>query len=182
MRVSRSAQQGVALVVALLILVLLAMMGVSAMRTSMLNARISTSAQLAKMTFHAAESSLAATYSEMLDANSPILFQLLDGSTVRRCLEAASPSSPGACAAQDRFDSRGLLQAQSRSVQTGIVPDYALLEGAQLNGQQLLVHHRVNSTAVGEAPDQGVSRYHVQEFNLQAMTDPATLIAQTKNN
>ena len=51
---TRFAQQGVALVVTLLLLVVLALMGVSAMRMSMFNARISTGAQLSAMTFHAA--------------------------------------------------------------------------------------------------------------------------------
>lgn len=182
MRGIRSNQRGVALIITLLLLVILAIMGVSAMRTAMLNARISTSAQLAKMTFHAAESSLASTYTEMLDSDSVILLSLLDGSDVRLCQKNTVANGSGACAQQDRFDSRGLLQAQSRTVSRGVSQDLSLLEGAQLNGQQLLVHHRLESTAVGEAPQQRVATYHVQEFNLQAMTDPGTLIAQSQNN
>ncbi len=182
MRVSRASQHGVALIVALLLLVVLALMGISAMRTSMLNARISTSAQLAKMTFHAAESSLSATYTEMLDPDSVVLLTLLDGSPVQRCQKSSQANSPGACAQQDRFDSRGLLQAQSRTIQSGVAPDFSLLEGAQLSGQQLLVHHRVETTSEGAAPEQNVQAYHVQEYNLKAMTDPATLIAQSQNN
>ncbi|MQX54854.1 pilus assembly PilX family protein [Alcanivorax sediminis] len=179
---ARTSQQGVALIVTLFLLVILAMLGVSALRTSMLNARIATSAQLSKMTFHAAESSLASTYTEMLNTDSLILLDLLDGGEVRLCQEAAVANNPGACSQQARFDSRGLLQAQSRTVQLGIAQDFSLLEGAQLNGQQLLVHHRLEATAEGAAPDLGVEAYHVQEFHLKAMTDPGTLIAQTKNN
>lgn len=182
MRGYRSAQQGVALIVVLLIVVILAVMGVSAMRMSMLNVRISTSAQLSKMTFHAAESSLAVTYIEMLDPDSNILPALLDGAVVRRCQESVAPRSNGACSGTARFDSRGLLQAQSRTVQQGVSPDLSLLQGAQLNGTQLLVPHQVEMTVVGEAPEQNVASYHVQEFNLKAMTDPATLIAQSQNN
>jgi|DeeseametaMP1372_FD_contig_81_45853_length_1102_multi_5_in_0_out_0_2 type II secretory pathway pseudopilin PulG len=179
---TRFAQQGVALVVTLLLLVVLALMGVSAMRMSMFNARISTGAQLSAMTFHAAESSLAYTYDEVLDNSSPMLLILLDGTPVRRCQQATAPSSQGACAQTSRFDSRGLLQAQSRTVQTGVSPDLSLLEGAQLNGQQLLVPHRMEMAAEGKAPDFQVASYHVQEFHVKAMTDPGTLIAQSKNN
>lgn len=181
MRGSRSAQQGVALVIALLILVVLALLGVSAMRMSMFNARIATGAQLSAMTFHTAESSLAITYDEILDSDSVMLLSLLDGEIVSRCQKAGAPQTSGACPASARFDSRGLLQAQSRTNQVGVSPDFSLLEGAQLNGQQLLVSHRMEMIAVGEAPDFETASYHVQEFNVKAMTDPATLIAQTKN-
>jgi hypothetical protein len=58
----------------------------------------------------------------------------------------------------------------------------SLLEGAQLNGQQLLVPHRMEMAAEGKAPDFQVASYHVQEFHVKAMTDPGTLIAQSKNN
>ncbi|MCK0155200.1 PilX N-terminal domain-containing pilus assembly protein [Alcanivorax sp. S6407] len=182
MRVSRASQRGVALVVTLLLLVVLALMGVSAMRMSMFNARIATGAQLSAMTFTTAESSLASTYNEVVDTNSIMLLSLLDGETVRRCQKANDAQANGTCAEADRFDSRGLLQAQSRTDQLGVSPDFSLLEGAQLNGQQLLVPHRMEITAVGEAPDFQTASYHVQEFNVKAMTDPGTLIAQTKNN
>ena len=90
---TRSAQQGVALFVALMLLVVLALMGVSAMRMSMFNARIATGAQLSAMTFQAAESSLASTYGEVTDTNSPMLLNLLDGASVRLCQQAATPDS-----------------------------------------------------------------------------------------
>ena len=182
MQGSQSTQQGVAMIVALLLLVMLAIMGVSAMRMSMFNARIATGAQLSAMTFHTAESSIAATYGEVLDTNSVMLLSLLDGGTVRRCQKAAEPRAKGACSDEARFDSRGLLKAQSRTDQRGISPDFSLLAGAQLNGQQLLVPHRMEITAVGEAPDFNTASYHVQEFNVKALTDPGTLIAQTQNN
>ena len=111
---TRFAQQGVALVVTLLLLVVLALMGVSAMRMSMFNARISTGAQLSAMTFHAAESSLAYTYDEVLDNSPPMLLILLDGTPVRRCQQATAPSSQGACAQTSRFDSREIGRASCR--------------------------------------------------------------------
>ena len=182
MRLGKAGQKGMALVITLLLLVMLAVMGVSAMRMTMTNARISTSAQLSSMTFHAAESSLAITYAEMLDPTSTILPAVLDGAPVRRCQTAAQQIVAGACADAARFDSRNLLQAQSSTSLAGISSDLSLLEGAQLNGQQLLVHYRVDTTAAGEAPAQSTAAYHVQEYNLQAMTDPGALIAQTQNN
>ncbi|MGB2246569.1 MAG: pilus assembly PilX family protein [Alcanivorax sediminis] len=182
MRGARSTQQGVALFVTLILLVVLALMGVSAMRMSMFNARIATGAQLSAMTFHTAESSLATTYDEVLDSGSIMLLSLLDGEVVRRCQKSNDPRASGACADGARFDSRGLLQAESRTEQLGVSPDLSLLEGAQLNGQQLLVPHRMEITAVGEAPQFETASYHVQEFNVKAMTDPGTLIAQTQNN
>lgn len=128
-------QKGVALVVALLILVMISIIGVAAMRTSIFNAKISTSAQGSTMTFQAAESALAALFIEASKYNGDeaddtnIIFlalRQLDFGTlapIDRCVTAGDLFKVGACQAGDRFDERGLMQASSRLViKPGTVP------------------------------------------------------------
>ena len=57
-------QQGAALVVALLILVVVSLLGVSAMKSSVFSAKVATGTQADAMTFEAAETSLTGAYKE----------------------------------------------------------------------------------------------------------------------
>lgn len=107
---SRSSQRGVALVVALLILVMISILGISAMRTSIFNAKIAVGAQVGTMTFQAAESAIAAMYEEaMSDIKQPghvIAMALTQKSAgliqiQDRCVTRADVSKPGLCAAGD---------------------------------------------------------------------------------
>ncbi len=121
-------QRGVALVVALLILVMISIIGIAAMRTSIFNAKISTSAQGSTMAFQAAESALAALFIEAsayegdaADDTNVVFIALrqLDFGTlspIERCVTSADLYKVGACQDADRFDERGLLQASSRLV------------------------------------------------------------------
>ncbi|MFN3712595.1 MAG: PilX N-terminal domain-containing pilus assembly protein [Alcanivoracaceae bacterium] len=117
-----------ALLIALLILVVISIIGVAAMRTSIFNTKISTSAQGATMTFQAAESALASLFieasnfegtEEAVDNVIYIALRQLDFGTfspVDRCVTKDNLFKAGACAANDVFDERGLLQASSRLV------------------------------------------------------------------
>jgi type IV pilus assembly protein PilX len=107
------------LVVALLILVVISIIGIAAMRTSIFNTKISTSAQGATMTFQAAESALAALYMEISVIGSPLnqeaISQLSYGVTepIKRCVTKDDLYKPGDCGSE-RFDERGLIEASSR--------------------------------------------------------------------
>jgi hypothetical protein len=98
------------------------------MRTSIFNAKISTSAQGSTMAFQAAESALAALFIEAseyegdtADDTNVIYLALrqLDFGTlspIERCVTTADLSKSGPCDAADRFDERGLMQASSKLV------------------------------------------------------------------
>ena len=131
----KASQQGVALVVALLILVMISIIGVAAMRTSIFNAKISTSAQGSTMAFQAAESALAALFIEASEYNADeaddnnaifVALRQLDFGTlapIDRCVTTGNLFKPGACEDADSFDERGLMQASSRLViKPGTVP------------------------------------------------------------
>lgn len=140
-----NSQRGVALIIALLILVMISIIGITAMRTSIFNAKISTSAQGSTMAFQAAESALAALFLEASQYNAGgdetnIIFQALrqlDFGTltpIDRCVTQTDLYKAGACAAADRFDERGLLQASSRLV---IKPDTVPCGGGDGDGSQV---------------------------------------------
>lgn len=141
-----NSQRGVALVVALLILVMISIIGVAAMRTSIFNAKISTSAQGSTMAFQAAESALAALFIEASEyssagaADTNVIFlalQQLDFGTlapIDRCVTTGDLFKVGACQPADRFDERGLMQASSRLV---IKPGAVPCEGSGGEGTQV---------------------------------------------
>lgn len=132
---SRSRQQGMALMIALIILTIISIMGIAALRTSIFNTKISTSSQGSAMTFQAAESALAAMFQEASQyqgdgsTTSNIIHiamgQLSSGaiSPIDRCLTKTNLYKSGACADSDVFDERGLLQSASRmQVKTDVLP------------------------------------------------------------
>lgn len=119
-------QAGVALVIALLILLVISIIGVVALRTSAFNAKISTSARGSALSFQAAESALAALFLEAADQSDAdpgnvinvAIGQLGLGAItpVDRCVTKNDLHKPFACTAADSIDDRGLLQASSRLV------------------------------------------------------------------
>ena len=79
-------QRGAALIVALLILVVVSVLGVSAMKTSMFAAKVATGTQADAMVFEAAESSVADMYNTINNMNEVALTEfLVDQVVARRC-------------------------------------------------------------------------------------------------
>lgn len=113
-------QRGMALVVALMILVVISVMGIAAMRTSIFNARITASSQGAVMSFQAAESALAALFTE-ISADPEVVKTIISNAYLlgvitpeERCVTRDNLYKTGACANADFFDERELLKAGSR--------------------------------------------------------------------
>ena len=127
-----SKQDGAALLVALMILTIVSILGVAAMKTSMFNAKIATTAQVSAIAFDGAESALAAVYDEaVFESQSDPQFLVgalvtqfdpatSTGVVVERCVEKSNVRLARACAANERADSRNLLQAGSKSVMKGL--------------------------------------------------------------
>ena len=178
-------QQGMALVIALVILVMISILGFAAMRTSLFNAKIATSAQGSAMSFQAAESALAALFDEASQYQSDgststniihvALSQLSSGSLtpIDRCLTLSDLSKAGTCAADDVYDERGLLQASSRLVVRDDVKPCAVSAGG--SGSQIStsgggsgsirgLDYRFVSYGKGKMDALDIESYSVQEF------------------
>lgn len=164
----KSHQQGVALVIALLILVMISILGVSAMRTSIFNAKIAVGAQVGTMTFQAAESAIAAVYEEaMSDITQPghVLGNALTQKSAGliqiqdRCVTRADVRKPGLCAAGDFLDSRDLLRAESSTIVRGSVGGLA---GFEIGGWG---QYEFVTVGRGEMPTYNTDNVNVQEFS-----------------
>lgn len=178
-------QQGMALVIALVILVMISILGIAAMRTSLFNAKIATSAQGSAMSFQAAESALAALFDEASQYQSDgstsaniihvALGQLSSGALtpIDRCLTTSDLFKAGACTTADVYDERGLLQASSRlAVRDDVKPCSVSAggSGSQIStsgggsGSIRGLDYRFVSYGKGSMDALDIETYSVQEF------------------
>lgn len=160
-------QQGVALVVALMILVIISVLGISAMRTSMFSSKIALGAQVGTMTFQASESAIAAVYDEargdVTDPNNVLGRALLQKSLgvveiQDRCVTKDDLYKPGICEDDDFMDSRDLVRAGSETIvknQTQNVPGFEI--GSW-------VYYEFVTAAHAEMPAYNISNTNIQEF------------------
>lgn len=173
-------QRGVALVVALMILIIISVLGITAMRTSLFNAKIATMGQGATMAFQAAESAISAVHSEALDTTNGTIIedammarQLGTGYVQFRCVTESNVRKSGDCTAgtpsdttDDFFmDSRGIVKASSRTVmKEGVRP----VAGAQLSrgggANTSFAWYDFVTVAKGEVDPLKLEQYNVQEF------------------
>jgi len=174
-------QNGAALFIALILLVIISILGVSAMKMSMFNARISTGAQVNTMTFQAGESALQAVYEEALDADlggqNNVILRAMNKRFAEgvfevqlRCVTTADPYKSGACADSDYMDSRDLIKASSQTVVKdnirNIVGNSVTITGS---GGTSVVWYDFVSAAKGEMEDLGVESHNVQEFSRKGL-------------
>jgi len=122
-------QRGAALIVALLILVVVSVLGVSAMKTSMFAAKVATGTQADAMVFEAAESSVADMYNTIDNMDEVALTGFLVNQVVaRRCL-LNSGGRDGACNSGDSMDARKVITASSAATENG----FRLISGHQVS-------------------------------------------------
>jgi len=147
-------QRGVALLIALLILVVVSLMGITAMKTSMFSAKIATGTQVDAMAFEGAESAISDAYRHLETMSSDDLQFFLGGGIMRRCLSGGG-STDSACTASSRMDSRGLINSGSRIRQEG----FQAVPGGQvsMSGNSVIAMD-FNFDIVGDA--------EVEEFNI----------------
>lgn len=118
---SSYSQRGVALFVALMILVIISILGIAAMRSSITNARIATGIQGGAMTFQAAQSAINKaiediTYKDGVASTllSSMVLKRNQGEqpTYHRCLvNGKSTEVDSSCSSSQFFDTRKLLQS-----------------------------------------------------------------------
>ena len=156
-------QEGAALLVALLILVAISLLGISAMKTSMFSSKVSTVVQADAMVFEAAESAIVEAYSELDDMASTDLSAFLGGDVMTRCLAASNPRKVGVCGAPDYLGNRGLIKASSTSQVNG----FQLISGAQLSSTGnagTFVDYQVQIVGSSRMAAFNIDDAHIQEL------------------
>lgn len=108
-------ERGAALLIALIILLIVSFMGVSAMRSSILSERMAFNTQARELTFQAAETAINGVIAEAR-GNGALLNDLLGSLATRtHCVGSAQQLIDGVCDADDSFDGRAVLRAQAES-------------------------------------------------------------------
>ena len=159
---TRHRQEGAALVIALLILVVVSLLGVSAMKTSVFSAKVATGTQADAMTFEAAETSLSVAYQELNGMSGEALYANLAGQKMlTMCVTEKDTSKEGPCKKGDVLDSRGLIAAESSSRLNGYEP----VPGAELGttaGSVIYVDYKVAMLGESTMASFNLDNHHFQ--------------------
>lgn len=153
-------QRGAVLLVSLLILLMVSVLGISAMRSSIFANKVATGVQADAMTFEAAETAIAVAYGA-LAANNALQTVFSPGYTNTGCVTSSGMSN-GACGANSTFDKRGLLRAEAYSYFGG----YKALSGSQISttgGSNLFVDYKINVLGQSVMPSYNIENHHLQE-------------------
>lgn len=157
------AERGAALVMALLILVIVSLLGISAMKSSVFSAKVATGTQADAMAFEAAETALSEIYTELNAMTGEALYASLGaGEVLYRCVSEDDVVKAGECAESDRLDSRGLLVAESATKLNGYEP----IPGAEIGmtaGSPVMVDYKVAMLGESEMESFNLSDHHLQE-------------------
>lgn len=154
-------QQGAALVIALLVLLMVSVLGLSAMRSSVFSAKVATGVQSDVMTFEAAETAIVSAYQQLVALSNEQLYAALDGQAAEYCMKANGVAQ-GTCASSDRMDVRGLLQAESYSYLDG----FSAIPNSQVSttgGAGVFVDYRINILGDSEMVSYNIENHHLQE-------------------
>ena len=108
-------QRGAALFVALIILLLVSMLGVSAMKGGLFHERMAFNSQAEEMTFQAAETAIGGVINEARKS-SALLGELASGHASKtHCVTLGSGIGEGGCGSDKTLDTRASLQAEAES-------------------------------------------------------------------
>ncbi|MCU5785440.1 PilX N-terminal domain-containing pilus assembly protein [Alloalcanivorax marinus] len=168
-------QRGVALLVALLILVIVSLMGITAMKTSMFSSKISTGTQVDAMSFEGAESAVEDAFGYLYGINGAEMLSFMNGQIMHRCLTANGVNLT-TCQSSDRMDSRGLVKAESRIRQKGMRP----VDGGQVSmtgTSSITVDYTFD--IIG---DSEIEQFEVDDHHLQQALKSARVSSSDFNN
>src|SRR5690606_27310667 len=108
---SQSYQRGAVLLMALIVLIMVSLLGLSAMRASIFSNKVSIGVQADTMTFEAAETALGLTFRALSDmTEAELTAAVIDGGSVEYCITEDGLSD--ASCDSNFMDSRELIQAQ----------------------------------------------------------------------
>jgi len=112
----RKSERGAALLMALIILLMITLVGVSALKSGMFHERMAFNAQAEELTFQSAESAINAVISEAKSSGSVLTEMLEPGAVaVVHCLSRASGLVEGDCDGDDTIDARESIQSNASS-------------------------------------------------------------------
>lgn len=157
---NRKTQSGAVLLVSILILLMVSVLGISAMRASIFSSKVATGIQADAMTFEAAETAIAVTYGGMLADNS-LQTSFSPGYHSQICISQTAINS-GSCGNDAFLDARDLLKAEAFSYFGG----YKALSGSQISvsgGANLFVDYKVNILGQSSMPSYNIENHHHQE-------------------
>lgn len=166
-RVSR--QQGVALLFALVVLLVVSVVGVAALRSSSFSAKVAMGSHLDAMTFEAAESAIAEQLSFLEETNaasdSAVFDQiagLFAGDTLVWCITSSGALIERSCEDGEFMDARGVMLGEARARTIGFSP----VSGTQLSftgsSSTIIGDYELALQGVGSMPDYGLLNRHVQ--------------------
>lgn len=153
-------QRGAVLLVSLIILLMVSVLGISAMRASIFANKVATGVQADAMTFEAAETAIAVAYGSML-ADNALQTVFSPGYNTTICI-TDSGASTGNCGAGAFFDERDLLTAEAFSYFGG----YKAVSGTQIStsgGSNLFVDYKINILGQSTMPSYNIENHHQQE-------------------
>lgn len=156
-----TSQQGAALLVALVIMALVSVLGLSALRSSLFSGKIATVAQADAMAFEAAETALRVTYNRLYSMDGEALLTELYNGLVSYCITSNGIKGE-VCSNIDFMDMRNLLVANSVSTIAGYTPR----EGFQLSqtgSSGIYVDYNIDIYSKSEMQALGIENYHKQE-------------------
>lgn len=160
---TQNKQRGAALFVALMILVVVSLLGISSMKSSVFSAKVSTVTQADALTFEAAETALNLAYVELNAMAGEDLYALMaDGSLVTRCVTKADTKKEGDCGNADYMGTRSMLKASSSSKLDG----YELISGSQVSssgGGMIFVDYKLAMLGESQMASFNLDNYHIQE-------------------
>lgn len=111
----RIRQQGAALFVALIILLIVSMMGVSAMKSGILSEKMAFNTQARELSFQAAETAINGVIDNARSSGEFVSKLLGTGGVHTHCVNADNRMIEGACPVGTTFDQRSVLQGQAES-------------------------------------------------------------------
>jgi len=168
---SRCRQQGVALLLTLLMLTAISLFGAAALRTSLFGARMAMGTGIDAMAFAGAEAAIDVTL-RVLENHPERLQSLLAGNSLTLCVTRADGARPGTCGSGDHLDPQALVVAESHA---RVIGSRAVADG---DAKPTTVEYRI--AIVGEAAVARFGRheYHLQEAILRAPGPAAEAPAQ----
>jgi len=109
-------QQGAALLIALIILLMITLMGVSALKSGIFQEMMAFNAQAEEMSFHGAETAISAIVTEAR-SNNVMLNDLIDAgnAATEHCVTLSAGLQDEACGAGEVIDERAALISQASS-------------------------------------------------------------------
>lgn len=153
-------QTGSALIIALIVMVLVSVLGLTAIRSSNFSVQVATGIQADAMTFEAAETIIASTYNTLSALDDNELYDELE--LGRQSCMTKDGLAAGVCGDNDFMDERSLIKGESLAYFDG----YQAIEGHQVSvtgSGVLFVDYKTNILSTSEMETFNIQNNHLQE-------------------